>query len=53
MNEMDGWLRFVLLVGTIVISALVVYGTLSHDIGELRGDVDRLRAEMEAHGCSG
>ena len=46
MNEMDRWLRFVLLVGIIVISALGLYGTLSYDIGELYAEVDRLRAEI-------
>ena len=55
MNEMDGWLRFVLLVGIIVISALVLYGTLRYDIGELHAEVDRPRAEIrcltEADDC--
>ena len=36
----------VLLVGTIIISALVVQRTLSYDIGELHAEVDRLRAEI-------
>ena len=45
-NEIDGWIRFVLLVGSIVISALVLYGTLSHDIAELHTEVDRFRAEI-------
>ena len=37
------------------ISALVLYGTLSYDIGELHAEVDRLRAEIrclaEADDC--
>ena len=35
-----------MLVGTIVISALVLYGTSSYDIDELHAEADRLPAEI-------
>ena len=46
MDEWNGWFRFVLLVWSIAISALVLYGTLSNDLGELHDEVNRLRVEI-------
>ena len=43
MEEVDRWLRFAVLIGSIVVSAL--YGTLCSDIGTLHDAVIRLRAE--------
>ena len=38
MEKFDGWVRFALLVWSMAISALVLYGTLSNDIGELHDE---------------
>ncbi len=46
MEKFDGWVRFALLVWSMAISALVLYGTLSNDIGELHDEVNRLGAEI-------
>ena len=45
MEEVDRWMRFGFVIGSVLISALFLYGALSNDIGKLHDEVKRLRAE--------
>ena len=46
MEEVDRWMRFGFVIGSVLISALFLYAALSNDIGKLHGEVKRLRAEI-------
>jgi len=45
-EEVDRWMRFQFVIGSVLISALFLYGALSNDIGKLHDEVKRLRAEI-------
>ena len=45
-RSIDRWIRFGFVIWSVVVSFLVLYGTLSNDIGELHSKVNRLRGEI-------
>ena len=45
-EEVDRWVRFGFVIGSVVVTALFLYGALSNDIGKLHDEVKRLRAEI-------
>ena len=46
MEEFDPWIWFGAVLCSIVVSALVLYGMLSGHIGELQGEIRRLRVDI-------
>ena len=46
MDEVDRWFRFLVVLGSVLISALVPYGALGDDSGKLHDELSRLRAEI-------
>ena len=46
MEEIDRWIRFGFVIWSVLVSALLLYGALSNDIGEVQDEVDRLGAEI-------
>ncbi len=46
MEEIDRWIRFGFVIWSVLCSALLLYGALSNDIGEVHDEVDRLGAEI-------
>ena len=46
MEDVDPWIGFGVVIGSVVVTALFLYGALSNDIGKLHDEVMRLRAEI-------
>ena len=46
MKEFEPWIWFGAVLWSIVVSAVVLYGTLGNHIGELHDEVRRLRADI-------